>query len=202
MIMRLTMTMLITMVTVRNTVVGPMPPTRRREKEAQIGFSCNLCGTEFIGDVKLKSQNVSNWNYYYIFNYYIVKLKKAKWPSNGDSACAKVHFTFLCRNPAEISVLCGFFKTRFILQKYVFSQFWFVLSLQKQQQRSRWWNIEMKNDEQFGDISLHFSARHPQKEIFHADRALPEIFAYCIKKLHICQKYAISLDHLTGPFWS
>ena len=80
MIMRLTMTMLITMVTVRNTVVGPMPPTRRREKEAQIGFSCNLCGTEFIGDVKLKSQNVSNWNYYYIFNYYIVKLKRQNDP--------------------------------------------------------------------------------------------------------------------------
>ena len=57
--------------------------------------------------------------------------------------------------------------------------------LQKHEQRSRWWNIEMKNDEQFGDISLHFSARHPQKEIFHAAGALPGI-----------------CNHLTGPFWS
>ena len=95
--------------------------------------------------------------------YWRCQTEKPKWPvlwsSNGDSSCARVHFT----SYAEIQLKC-----QFILQS-VFSTHFDFCSLKKQQQRSWWWNIEMKNDEQFRDISvLHFSARHAQKEIFHA----------------------------------
>ena len=96
MIMRLTMTMLITMVTVRNTVVGAMPPTRRREKEAQRGFSCNLCGTEFIGDVKTEKPKCVKLELLLYFKLLYCQTEKAKWPvlwpSNGDSSRVKVHF--------------------------------------------------------------------------------------------------------------
>lgn len=36
---------------------GNVPPTPGGEKEQQSEFSCNHCGTEFIGGVKLKRQN-------------------------------------------------------------------------------------------------------------------------------------------------
>ena len=156
-----TMTTLITRVMMRNTLKAMCRPHREGEKEQQSEFSCNHCGTEFIGGVKLKRQND---------------------PFCGPQMVTQVVWkSILSRMQKSSCSLWLFLNLQNVFQP--------ILNLppQKHQQRCSWWNIEMKIDEQFWDISVvHFSARHLQKEIFHA---------------LLCQKNTISRDLLPGLFW-